>query len=71
MRLNDIFCYYLKLQDVNDFETLCDLMVSKKMYQSLDRDVASYICIKQEEHWFKPSDLEKECENFSINKRKI
>ena len=44
-------------------------MVSDKLYQTLDCDIASYICIKQE-HLFKLSDLAKECDIFSVNKGK-
>ena len=45
-------------------------MVSDKLYQTLDCDVASYICIKQGENWLKLSDLAKECDIFSVNKGK-
>ena len=45
-------------------------MVSDKLYQTLDRDVASCTCIRQCENRFKLPDLAKECNIFSVSKRK-
>ncbi|GBM96046.1 hypothetical protein AVEN_111440-1 [Araneus ventricosus] len=56
--------YYLKLRGVTDFETLKQLMVSDKLFQTLDRETAAHINVRQNEKWFKPVELGKECDLY-------
>ena len=48
-RLNALFHYYLKLRKVNTFDSLCELMVADKLFQTLDRETATHISTKQGE----------------------
>ncbi|GBM25896.1 hypothetical protein AVEN_94343-1 [Araneus ventricosus] len=63
-RLTTSFEYYLKLRGVTDFETLKQLMVSDKLFQTLDRETAAHINVRQNEKWFKPVELGKECDLY-------
>ena len=42
------------------FEVLKQLIVSDKLFQMLDSDIAAHINVKQEGKWFKPTELGKE-----------
>lgn len=63
-RLTTSFDYYLKLRGVTDFETLKQLMVSDKLFQTLDKDTAAHINIRQSGKWFTPIELSKECDLY-------
>ncbi|GFY28746.1 DUF1758 domain-containing protein [Trichonephila clavipes] len=60
LRLTTNFKYYLKLRKVTDFDTLKELIESDKMFQTLDRETAAHINIRQSEDWFRPLQLGKE-----------
>ncbi|GFU53291.1 uncharacterized protein TNCV_2953271 [Trichonephila clavipes] len=48
-RLCTTFEYYCQLRSVNDFKSLCELIVSDKIMNTLDRELLSHMSIKQEE----------------------
>lgn len=69
-RLNGLFRYYIELRNVNDFESLCDLIIHDKFFQTLDKETASHISIKEGENWLKSKEIAKECDIFFVNRGK-
>jgi len=67
-RLSANFQYYCSLREVNDFESLCQLIISDKLFQTLDRETSSYINVKIGEGWLKPKELAKEIDIYFVNK---
>ncbi|GFW18841.1 retrovirus-related Pol polyprotein from transposon 412 [Trichonephila clavipes] len=63
-RLTANFQYYCSLRKVNSFESLCDLIISDKLFETLNTETATHIGIREAEDWFKPIDLAKESQNF-------
>ncbi|GFY33674.1 integrase catalytic domain-containing protein [Trichonephila clavipes] len=61
-RLSANFNYYCQLREVNDFKSVCELVISDKIIETLDRELNTHISIKQGEMWFKPQDLARECD---------
>ncbi|GFV38535.1 hypothetical protein TNCV_2221141, partial [Trichonephila clavipes] len=61
---------YCNLRNVNDFNSLKELIVSDKLNETLDNETAVHINIKQEQNWFKPIHLGKECDMFYACKGK-
>ncbi|GFV37165.1 integrase catalytic domain-containing protein [Trichonephila clavipes] len=62
-RLTANFQYYCSLRKVNSFESLCDLIISDKLFETLNKETATHIGIREAEDWFRPIDLAKEdCE---------
>ncbi|GBN19665.1 hypothetical protein AVEN_48056-1 [Araneus ventricosus] len=67
---------YIKEEDlkdyakVEDYETLKELIISDKLFQALDNDTASHICLKQGEKWLRPQELAKECDIYFGAKQK-
>ncbi|GFV51370.1 integrase catalytic domain-containing protein [Trichonephila clavipes] len=59
-RLCAPFEYYCQLRIVNDFKPLCELIVSDKIMNRLDRELLSHMSIKQGEKYFKPHELGRE-----------
>ncbi|GFW06225.1 transposon Tf2-6 polyprotein [Trichonephila clavipes] len=59
-RLTANFQYYCSLRKVNSFESLCDLIISDKLFETLNKETASHIGIREAEDWFRPIDLAKE-----------
>ncbi|GFT41078.1 phosphatase and actin regulator 2 [Trichonephila clavipes] len=53
-----------KLQKVNSFESLCDLSISDKLFETLNKETATHIGIREVEDWFRPIDLAKECDIY-------
>ncbi|GFX65750.1 DUF1758 domain-containing protein [Trichonephila clavipes] len=70
-RLCATFEYYCQLRNVNDFKSLCELIVSDKIMNTLDRELMSYMNIKQGEKYFKPQELGRECDIYLSSKGKI
>ncbi|XP_055947045.1 uncharacterized protein LOC129980690 [Argiope bruennichi] len=62
------FEYYLKLRGVKDLETLKQLIVSDKLFQTLDKETATHINIRQNQKWFTPLELGKECDLYFASK---
>ncbi|GFX36309.1 integrase catalytic domain-containing protein [Trichonephila clavipes] len=58
------FQYYCSLRKVNSFESLCDLIISDKLYETLNKETATHIGIREAEDWFRPIDLAKECDIY-------
>lgn len=69
-RLTTSFDYYLKLREVSDFEKLKQLIVSDKMFQTLDKETASHISVRQLDNWFDPLALGKEADLFFVSRGK-
>ncbi|GFT45220.1 uncharacterized protein TNCV_1987061 [Trichonephila clavipes] len=63
-RLTANFQYYCSLRKVNSFESLCDLIVSDKLLETLNKETATHIGIREAEDWFRPIDLAKECDIY-------
>lgn len=70
-RLSATFEYYCKLREVNDFKSLCELIVSDKIIESLDRELNTHISIKQGETFYKPHELGREIDIFLSSRGKI
>ncbi|GFT15447.1 retrovirus-related Pol polyprotein from transposon 412 [Trichonephila clavipes] len=49
---------------VNSFESLCDLIISDKLFETLNKETATHIGIREAEDWFRPIDLAKECDIY-------
>ncbi|GFV47966.1 retrovirus-related Pol polyprotein from transposon 412 [Trichonephila clavipes] len=58
------FQYYCSLRKVNSFESLCDLIISDKLLETLNKETATHIGIREAEDWFRPIDLAKECDIY-------
>ncbi|GFV63635.1 transposon Tf2-6 polyprotein [Trichonephila clavipes] len=58
------FQYYCSLRKVNSFESLCDLIISDKLFETLNKETATHIGIREAEDWFRPIDLAKECDIY-------
>ncbi|GBM14415.1 hypothetical protein AVEN_246581-1 [Araneus ventricosus] len=69
-RLTSTWEYYCKLRKVQDYESLKELIISDKLFQALDNDTASRICLKQGEKWLRPQELAKECDIYFGAKQK-
>ncbi|GFV93919.1 transposon Tf2-6 polyprotein [Trichonephila clavipes] len=63
-RLTANFQYYCSLRKVNSFESLCDLIISDKLFETLKKETATHIGIREAEDWFRPIDLAKECDIY-------
>ncbi|GFY05567.1 DUF1758 domain-containing protein [Trichonephila clavipes] len=53
---------------VNSFESLCDLIISDKLFETLNKETATHIGIREAEDWFRPIDLAKECDIYILSK---
>ncbi|GFV55733.1 CCHC-type domain-containing protein [Trichonephila clavipes] len=51
-------------QKVNSFESLCDLLISDKLFETLNKETATHIGIREAEDWFRPIDFAKECDIY-------
>ncbi|GFV92931.1 transposon Tf2-6 polyprotein [Trichonephila clavipes] len=51
-------------EKVNSFESLCDLIISDKLFETLNKETATHIDIQEAEDWFRPIDLAKECDIY-------
>ncbi|GBO43898.1 hypothetical protein AVEN_57696-1 [Araneus ventricosus] len=69
-RLTSTWEYYFELRKVEDYESLKELIISYKLFQALDNDTASHICLKQGEKWLRPQELAKECDIYFGAKQK-
>ncbi|GFU36582.1 transposon Tf2-6 polyprotein [Trichonephila clavipes] len=58
------FQYYCSLRKVNSFVSLCDLIISDKLFETLNKETATHIGIREAEDWFRPIDLAKECDIY-------
>ncbi|GFU75699.1 retrovirus-related Pol polyprotein from transposon opus [Trichonephila clavipes] len=63
-RLTANFQYYCSLRKVYSFESLCDLIISDKLFETLNKKTATHIGIREAEDWFRPIDLAKECDIY-------
>ncbi|GFU02023.1 transposon Tf2-6 polyprotein [Trichonephila clavipes] len=67
-RLTANFQYYCSLRKVNSFESLCDLIISDKLFETLNKETATHIFIREAEDWFRPIDLAKECDIYVLSR---
>ncbi|GFX64055.1 phosphatase and actin regulator 2 [Trichonephila clavipes] len=63
-RMTANFQYYCSLRKVNSFESLCDILFSNKLFETLNKETATHIGIREAEDWFRPIDLAKECDIY-------
>jgi hypothetical protein len=69
-RLSASFDYYCQLRKVKDFQSLCELIVSDRIFETLDRELMTHIGVKQGETYFKPQQLGRECDIYLSSKGK-
>lgn len=69
-RLTNSWEYYLKLRKVSDFATLKELIISDRIFQTLDKDCGTHISIRQSSEWFKPLELGKEVDLYYTSRGK-
>ncbi|GFX32516.1 integrase catalytic domain-containing protein [Trichonephila clavipes] len=69
-RLTTNWEYYLKLRNVSNFEVLKQLIVSDKIFSTLDKETASHISVRQADKWFDPLTLGKEIDLFYSSRGK-
>ncbi|GFX36816.1 integrase catalytic domain-containing protein [Trichonephila clavipes] len=62
--------YYLKLRDVSNFEVLKQLIVSDKIFSTLDKETASHISVRQADKCFDTLTLGKEIDLFYSSRGK-
>ncbi|GFV45661.1 uncharacterized protein TNCV_2739371 [Trichonephila clavipes] len=67
-RLSATFEYYCQLRNVNEFKSLCELIVADKMMSTLDRELSTHINVKQGETFFNPHELGRECDTYLSSK---
>ncbi|XP_042913385.2 retrovirus-related Pol polyprotein from transposon 17.6 [Parasteatoda tepidariorum] len=67
-RLNSHFEYYCKLRKVETFKSLCNLIISDKIIETLNKEMASHILIRQGENWFNPVELGRELDIYTTSK---
>ncbi|GFX23034.1 integrase catalytic domain-containing protein [Trichonephila clavipes] len=67
-RLTANFQYYCSLRKVNSFESLCDLLISDKLFETLNKETATHIGIREAEDRFRPIDLAKECDIYNSSR---
>ncbi|GFV99126.1 integrase catalytic domain-containing protein [Trichonephila clavipes] len=70
-RLSATFDYYCQLRQVNESRSLCDLIISDKILETLDRDTMNHIATKQGETYFKPQQLGRECDVYLFARGKV
>ncbi|GFY31363.1 integrase catalytic domain-containing protein [Trichonephila clavipes] len=70
-RLSAHFDYYCQLRKVNEFRSLGDLIISDKIFETLDRDTMNHIATKQRETYFKPQQLGRECDVYLSARGKV
>ncbi|GFX60759.1 integrase catalytic domain-containing protein [Trichonephila clavipes] len=70
-RLSATFDYYCQLRKVNEFRSLCDLIISDKIFETLDRDTMNHIATKQGETYFKTQQLGRECDVYLSARGKV
>ncbi|GFT92530.1 retrovirus-related Pol polyprotein from transposon opus [Trichonephila clavipes] len=63
-RLTANFQYYCSLRKVNSFESPCNLLISDKLFETLNKEAATHIDIREAEDWFRPIDLANECDIY-------
>ncbi|GFV11764.1 retrovirus-related Pol polyprotein from transposon 412 [Trichonephila clavipes] len=68
VRLTANFQYYCSLRKVNSFESLCDLIISDKLIETLNKETTTHIGIREAEDWFRPIDLAKECDIYMLSR---
>ncbi|GFX51778.1 DUF1758 domain-containing protein [Trichonephila clavipes] len=69
-RLTTNWEYYLKLRNGSNFEVLKQLIVSDKIFSTLDKETASHISVRQADKWFDPLTLGKEIDLFYSSRGK-
>ncbi|GFW30496.1 integrase catalytic domain-containing protein [Trichonephila clavipes] len=68
----DYYCVCVcQLCKVNEFRSLCDLIISDKIFEMLNRDTINYIATKQGETYFKPQQLGRECDVHLSTRGKV
>ncbi|GFV96182.1 integrase catalytic domain-containing protein [Trichonephila clavipes] len=76
-RVNNLLTYcnfrllLCQLRKVNEFRSLCDLIISDKIFETLDRDTMNHIATKQGETYFKPQQLGRECDVYLSARGKV
>ena len=69
-RLTTSWEYYIKMRKVKTFEELNQLIISDKLFSTLDRETSMHISIKKGEGWMLPIDMAQSCDVFFQSKAK-
>lgn len=69
-RLAVSFTYYLELRKATTKDDIIQLMISDKLYSTLEKETQAHISIRQGDSWYKPQTLALECDNYFNSKRK-
>lgn len=56
-KLSAMYEYYLQIRGVSDFQSLCELIISDRIFNSLDRELMTHIAIKQGDEFYRPQEL--------------
>ncbi|GBO23130.1 Pro-Pol polyprotein, partial [Araneus ventricosus] len=67
-RLRSGWLHYCKIRKVNDFDSLVNLIISDKIFETLDNEISAHIAVRQGENWLQPNDLAKQCDIYFIAK---
>lgn len=63
-RLTTAWEYYLKNRKIKTFDELLQLIISDKLFSTLDHETSMHIGIKQGEGWMPPTEMAKNCEGL-------
>jgi len=66
-RLRTLLDYYLRSRNVNDFESLCALLVSDKLEVCLSPGTINYVTSLEGNDWFKPERVALLADTFVAN----
>ncbi|GBN42406.1 hypothetical protein AVEN_69308-1, partial [Araneus ventricosus] len=67
-RLRSGWLHYCKIRKVNDFDSLVNLIISDKIFETLDNEISAHVAVRQGENWLQPNGLAKECDIYFIAK---
>ena len=56
--------HYCKIREATDFEALVNLIISDKIFETLDKDLSTHIAVREGESWLRPEDLAKQCDVY-------
>jgi len=66
-RLGNLLSYYLRSRGVEDFATLCELLVSDKLKSCLPPGTLNYVLFLEGDDWFYPSKVAGLADTYAAN----
>ena len=67
-RLRNLLTYYLDSRKVNDFDSLCDLLVSDRLKEALPQGPLNYVLSLEGDDWFLPEKVASLADTFFNNR---